>query len=358
MADFLLDALTRHQIWLQGLATHNANSFDQVLKRVDELIRAELSKTNEITTRKQLNEILKTVRAQVRAEYGDWTDELLDELTKLAAQESAFTVQALDKATTDAIDVKTPTAAILLAVLAARPIQTNDKGESTLLGPMLNSFTKGETDRVLGVIRNGYAKGLTNGQITQQIRGTKKNRFTDGILNTTRNNAQAIAVTGTNHAANSARLATMRTNDDLLKGWLFAATLDRNTTNICRFHDGEEYPIGEGPFPPLHIRCRSAGVPVVKDELSVFPAQKSSRASSGASGGAQTKKSPYYDWLATQPKWFQEEVLGKAKTDLFRNGGLTNEEFRKLTSDRFGEPLTLAEIAKRDPDAWRDAGLD
>ena len=98
-------------------------------------------------------------------------------------------------------------------------------------------------------------------------------------------------------------------------------------------------------------------VPKVKDKYSIFK-DKGSRASSGASGGAQTTKSPYYDWLETQPKWFQQEVLGKTKTELFRNGGLSNDEFKKLTTNNLGEPLTIAEMRDKNPSAFAEAGLD
>jgi len=51
-------------------------------------------------------------------------------------------------------------------------------------------------------------------------------------------------------------------------------------------------------------------------------------------------------------------LLGKSQAQLFRKGGLSAEQFRKLTSSKFGQPLTLQEIKAKDADAWRDANLD
>ena len=96
---------------------------------------------------------------------------------------------------------------------------------------------------------------------------------------------------------------------------------------------------------------------MVKDKFDIF-GDAGTRASKGAKGGQQTTAKTYYEWLERQPKFFQQDVLGKAKTELFRKGGLSSEKFRKLTSDKFGQPLTLDEIKAKDADAWREAGLD
>lgn len=359
MGDFLLDATTRHQIYLQRLAQYNANQFDPVLKRVDRIIREELSKSEQIRSMKQLNAIIKRIRREVGAQYSEWADSLIGELEKLVDQEADFTVKTLQQAVKSTANVQTPPLTSLLHYARVRPLQTSESGESTQLGPFVKSMTPRETGRVLGVIRNGYYQGETNSQIIRRIRGTREKRFTDGILNVTRRHAEAIAITGTNHAANSAKSGVFAKNKDILSGWMFASVLDSRTTNICRFHDGEVYPIGTGPVPPLHVRCRSAQVPEVKASLSVLGKNaRRNRASKGASGGAQTRQSPYYEWLATQPKGFQKEVLGAQKTELFRKGKLSAEQFRKLTSNSFGEPLTLAQVQSRNPNAWRDAGLD
>ena len=355
MADALLDAITRHQIWTQQLATTEARKIDPVMKDIDRIIRSELSKTERIETRTQLSKLVSTLRRRIKAIYGDWTTGLLDDFEDIADAEADFVMDALNRITTDA-EADAPKN--LSASILNRPIQTNDNGESALLVPLLSAFTRGETERVLGTVRNGYSKGWTNAEIVRRLRGTKANNFKDGILAISRRHGETIAITGTNHVANTAKAATYHANSDIVQDWTFVATLDSRTTNICRFHDGTEHDLGEGPVPPLHLRCRSTQVPNIKSEFSILGKQATkTRASKAAAGGGTTKKSPYYEWLETQPKWFQEETLGTSKTELFRKGGLSADEFRRLTSDRFGEPLTLDEIRAKNPDAWRDAGL-
>ncbi|MPW47639.1 phage head morphogenesis protein, partial [Moraxella catarrhalis] len=52
----------------------------------------------------------------------------------------------------------------------------------------------------------------------------------------------------------------------------------------------------------------------------------------------------YYEWLKNQPAQYQDEVLGKTRAKLFRDGGMTVERFRALQLDKNFTPLTLDEI--------------
>ena len=56
----------------------------------------------------------------------------------------------------------------------------------------------------------------------------------------------------------------------------------------------------------------------------------------------------YYSWLKQQPAAFQDEVLGQEKGKIFRNSGIDAEEFRKITVDDLGRPLTIDEMKAAD----------
>jgi SPP1 gp7 family putative phage head morphogenesis protein len=354
MNDSLIDSLTRHQVWLQRLGSYEANTFNPVLAQADKNIREILSRS-ELSTQSDLDQVIGELKSSLDYNYSGWTDSLINDLEGVSESEANFDAKILENSTT----LTGVAAAIFGAWAMARrtPIQVNQNGEAVQMIPFIKSLTATESRRVIGVVRNGFNQGLGNQQIIQRIRGTKKNNFTDGILQITRRNAAAIARTSVNHIATTARMASLEQNKKVLSGWQFIATLDSRTTNICRFNDGLEFKIGEGPLPPLHVGCRSTIVPVVKNKYRLFP-RDTSRASKGAEGGKQTKKSPYYDWLKTQPKWFQQSVLGKTRTELFRKGGLSTEEFRKLSSDNFGQPLTLEEMERLNPRAFEAAGVD
>jgi len=62
----------------------------------------------------------------------------------------------------------------------------------------------------------------------------------------------------------------------------------------------------------------------------------------------------YDSWMRTQSRAFQEDTLGIAKAKLFREGGLKLDKF----VDRNGGELTLEQLAKRERQAFVDAGLN
>lgn len=94
--------------------------------------------------------------------------------------------------------------------------------------------------------------------------------------------------------------------------------------------------------------CRSSIAPIVSDDFDFLDAG-AKRAARGADGGMQISASTtYYDFLKQQPAWFQDQALGPVRGKIFRNSGMTPEEFRVASVDGFGRPLTLKEMAETD----------
>lgn len=94
--------------------------------------------------------------------------------------------------------------------------------------------------------------------------------------------------------------------------------------------------------------CRSTTAPVISSEFD-FLDKGAKRAAKGADGGQQVDASTtYYDFLKQQPAWFQDEALGPVRGKIFRNSGISPEEFRTISVDGFGRPLTLNEMAALD----------
>ncbi len=355
----LTESFNRHQFILQRLASHEVGQFDPFIVRADRIIRDVLSGHGEFTTRKALNDIIRRLEKELSATYNDWGALLLDDFKEIAESEGAYASQSLTKATGQKALLPTPSQ--LWSAALQNPIQMSVKGESALISELFESFTAVESKRVSGAVRLGFAQGSTIQQVITAIRGTKKAGYKDGILSASRNAAETIARTTTNHVSNTARQRTYKSNQDIVEGWVFSATLDSVTSKPCRYNDqlaqdGKVWPIGEGPQPPLHRRCRSSSFPKLKKKYDFDI--KSTRAQKGAYGSGQTKEKGYLTWLDSQPKWFQEDVLGKAQTKLFREGGLSPTQFNKLVNSAQGKPLTLAQIKAKDQQAWDMAGLD
>ena len=110
-------------------------------------------------------------------------------------------------------------------------------------------------------------------------------------------------------------------------------------------------PITDPRRPPFHVNCRTTFIYVVKDRyVDGKPKDRSVK-------NGDTKNMQYYDWLAQQPASYQDEILGKTRGKLFRDGGLTTKQFSELNINKNFEPLTLDEMRKLRPKAFEKAGL-
>ncbi|MDH7971047.1 minor capsid protein [Sphingomonas sp. AR_OL41] len=274
--------------------------------------------------------------------YGQLYDTLVEQLHGLATTEADFQTRAINTALTVKLATALPSPQLLASIATERPIM------GTLLKPIVKDMEAGALSRIQREINIGMVEGEGVDKIVRRIMGTKAGGYRDGVANVSRNSARSIVRTAINHTANHAAQETWRANQNVVKGWEFVATLDSRTTIICASLDGSVYPVGEGPIPPRHIRCRSISVASTKsfkemglDLKEVTPQQR-------ASIDGQVKPQTFDAWLKKQPPERQLEVLGKTRADLWRRGKLSLQDFIRNDS----EVITLDELKKLHPSAF------
>lgn len=203
-------------------------------------------------------------------------------------------------------------------------------------------------------------------QIARRIFGTRAAGGSDGVREITRRGAQTLAQTATSAVSNSARQELYKKNRRVIPRELYVATLDSQTTPICRSLDGDVYPVGEGPIPPIHMNCRSIRVPVVNGrKLGTRPAiAATEKELRGARGAARTRlidravgrvpaETTYQQWLSRQSASFQDGVLGPTRGRLFRKGEIDLKGF----VDESGDQYTLRQLYEQDPGRFQRANL-
>lgn len=289
---------------------------------------------------KRLLALLDEIKALNSAIYAELHDSLAHELHGFATAEAGFQKAALDAALVVDITTKLPSASRLKAIVEEVPF------DGRLLKSWTTGMEQGRIDRISDAIRMGMVQGEGTDAIVRRIKGTKAAGYADGILDVSRRSAQSIVRTSVTHVSNVAAQETWKANSNVVKAWQFLATLDSRTTPQCGSKDGKVYPIGEGPIPPLHIRCRSISVAVTKSfrelGLDIDELSKSDRASmDGAIAGAPR----YADWLKTKDAAFQNDVLGNARGELFRSGKLTLDQL--VRND--GSLMTLDQLKAEYP---------
>ena len=349
--DDILDRSIAHEIGLRRFSNATLRKAISLLNKSDQRIVAELAKRgigDTSFTKRRLDLLLAAIRNITKEAYGAFSGRLTGDIRELALFEAEFQTNALNRLIPIKLDIVTPAASQIMAAVNARPF------EGRLLKDWFKDLEANAFRRLRDEIRMGFVEGRTTDQIIRSIRGTRAQRFKNGILETNRRGAAAMVQTALNHTANMARNEIYKANSDVIKGVQWVSTLDNRTSAVCRGRDGKVYPIDRGPRPPAHVHCRSATIPITKSfremgiKLSEVP--EGTRASMN---GQVPAKMTYNDWLKKQPVEFQDDVLGKAKGQLYRKGELDLDRF----TDRAGREYTLPELKQRETDAWEKAGL-
>lgn len=340
-----------------------------------------LTSTNEVRRMEALLEAMTTLRTSA---WKDANTLLLDEMAELGYQEPIHMSGVLQAVVPVVVETVLPPARQLRAIVNSRPF------DGALLKDWAAGLQREDIRRIHGAIQLGMVAGEGTDSIVRRVIGTNALHGTDGVLQMTRRQVEAITRTAVQHVANSARNDFMQENADILASEMFVATLDSRTTPVCRANDGKVFGVGKGPRPPLHIACRSLRVASFNGEvLGQRPAKASttkqllreyadekkiSRVGKrddlprGTKGdydnwarkrvrqltGQVPRATNYQTWLKGQTNTFQDDILGPTRAKLFRDGGLTLDKFVAAN----GSELNLSQLASKHASAFRAAGID
>lgn len=281
----------------------------------------------------RVNTLLAEVRLANREAYTVLGKELKAELQDLAKVEAAWQVNTVNAATPAAISWTKPTAAQLKAIVTDLP----------LVGSTMVQEVSKQAANQFQRISSQVAIGLTQGESVPQMVSRVRGTFKIG-----RAHAESLVRTATTHVASATRIETFKANADAIKGMQFVATLDGRTTLLCAKYDGRVDQVGAGPIPPLHYRCRSTLVPVLRSwrELGINAGELSTleRASMDGKVPAALK---FGDWMrlaeTTNPGFF-DSYYGKYAPWMRANPDLGPGDL----IDRLGNEITLLELAAKE----------
>lgn len=379
----LFDEAIRRQIWLrrfsQGEVRRAAELLDDSEKGLIALLFLKLDALAErgipaarSYTAKRLEALIAEIVEMRSDAWASVRADVTADLRELAKAEAANEVQTLDDAIPIKLDVVSPSVAKVVAAATARPFQ------GQLLSEWYKSLEVADRKRITQAVRRGVIEGKKVEEIVRDVRGSRDASYQDGALAASRRDLEAVVSTAVSHVSNAAREQVWEANADILEGLRWTSTLDGRTSAVCRARDGTIYPVGQGPRPPAHVRCRSVMVPVLKGSAIVgnrpfvvdtrtreerevdfkAEAKKSGKgiqsvrdAWAKANVGSAPSETTYTAFLRRQSAAFQDEVLGKTKGRLFRQGGLDLGAF----VDRSGNEFTLDDLRKTRPDAWKKA---
>lgn len=281
------------------------------------------------------------------------SDYLFGELSSLSEHESNYQYSLFESLLPDIVKNKYPLMQIppnqIFTAVKAKPFQ------GRLLSEWASNIEDDRLKRVANAVRAGYVTGETTEQIIRRVRGTKKNRYKDSVLEASKRNVSSVIRSAVSHTASIARESFGNANSDIIKGKQWLSTLDTSTTPMCIIRDLKEYtldnkpighdiPYGDGPG-KLHFCCRSVETFILKSYrelgINIDEAPSGTRASMD---GQVPAKNSYLEWLQTQSQARQEQILGVERARLLRNGEIAPESF--FTRD--GHVLTIKQLRNQE----------
>ena len=349
----LFAALTNRSILDQRFASSLNKQTTEALQELAKWLRERINREGTtIASRKRYQKLLGDVEAKTAQVYEDIASLYYEQFKALSADEAEFITQAIQASVVTDVIVESPSNRKLWAAVTKNPLAIGGNNSFVDFDEMIEKL--GDNSRkVASVISGGFSQGLTLQEMTQTIIGTRAQKYTDGIIDASRREAETIVRTAVTHIASTSRDEIFRQNDDIIWGYTILATLDTLTSDTCRYFDGKTFRYSDNynPKPAFHYRCRSQ---ITAEFYNEKLNRTGSTRSANFKGGEDLKAGKvgqvdatkqYYEILKQQPKSQQDAVLGKARGLIFRNSGLSAKEFREALTDRMGNPLTLPEMA-------------
>ena len=328
---YITDASTRHQVFLQRYSKHLGDNAQNELMRLNKSIQSRLKHEPDQIIRTRLDAIQRDIEALARKAYFKITDNLESETKKLIVSEAEHSTNLFNKGSS--ADFVLPSSQMLITTVMQSQMAVDTKAVITTKDA-LSQFSEKKTTQILNIVNDGAIMGSATQEIADNMHSI--------INNLQVHQVKALANTIVSDTAQVAKREVYRENTDIIDGYRWVSTLDSLTSLICASRDGNVYKnIETDPAPAAHYNCRSTTVPIVKQKYNLGAKLDGKRPSLGANGAKeQSAKLTYGGWLKKQPKEFIDEALGVERSALFRSGKISIDKF----VDPTGRTYTLSEL--------------
>jgi SPP1 gp7 family putative phage head morphogenesis protein len=341
----LLDRAIRHAIFLEGLKASevrailrflNTEAFPDAIEVLSGKL-ARVGRGGSALSSTRMRELVEALQASIDDSFRDAYRQVRDSMRDVSLSEGRWQANQIKVVIPQGIGID---------MVAPSPVQLRALvGKEAIQGEFLREWWKDESKltfrRVTREVRLGVTQGESIDRMVQRVRGTRAAMFSDGVLNTTRREAEAFVRTATIHYSNAARDLTYKENAGLIKGVRWVATLSLRTCPACAALDGKVFDVdGGGERPPLHPNCRCTTVPIVKSlrELG-FNVGDLPEGQRATMDGLVPESTTFEEWAKSRSVAEQDEIFGKRRAVEWRAGRLDLDEMVKN-----GRVLSLQEL--------------
>lgn len=349
---------------LQRVANQIGSDIVPYIKRIEAGIFDILAKYEDMNiTMTRRERIISDITELTNFEFSEYNKHFDAQMRLVSQEEIATGMMALNTAIESDVDINKPLKSVVNTAVIATPIQQGDKSWTTYKGAQgaFKSQFMSEIDSAVLVALQGATTGKEVADaIYSQIHYTGR-KASKSVLDRSRRNANSLAATLTNHTANVTRVQFGEANKKLIKGYVFVAVIDSQTSTQCRAGDGTTMQADDPRFaawsPPRHRGCRSAITYDVDDKYKLDESDSKRQQSFTVDGYRDPKqvssKGIYYqklldaDMSADDMDLILGRSLGKAFRAGIKDGTLTPESFARLTVDNLYQPLTIEQMREK-----------
>jgi len=362
--DTIIESLVRREVYLSRFASQLINQhigvpYNEFAKSLPAIIEefGNLQQLNQ----SERNAIRARIRESIKALMQPEFELITQQMQHMTALDVAHVNDIYDDFLGASFAIPEDKTLIGYANAATMVLSSGASSRSGVWADFVRNNIDSTSRAIIGQIDAGYGAGLTNQEITRNIRGTynrSTKTYSGGILDgVTKNQASTLVRTGVSHYSNSARDRMYQANKDIAETRIFYAVMDNRTTKTCMRFNLQEWDLDEKNYPriPLHMNCRSVYLIRLKG---IDPLHGTKPATQGTSDkydystkrkgnkderyGVQKVRSDMAsdEFLRMQPRAFVESSLGVTGARLFLDGKLHISKFTDIT----GRPLTLDEL--------------
>lgn len=286
---------------------------------------------------------------------------LLTEIRSLVDYEIQFQTALLRRAIPAEVLESNPLVTVSSEIISARVLQ--ETFQDGTLEDWLEGAIQNRQKAIRDEVRRRSAAEETSDQIIADL-GQRLLSDPDRFLEGARRGLASIVRTLLALVVSLVCTIFYDANSSLIRALQWISVLDNRTTPWCRARAGRCYTLGDhepighaipwftGPG-RLHFCCRSKAAPVFKSADELAGGAWMSPATRRRMDGRIPPVLTFAEWLAEQPAERQDEVLGRTRGRLYREGGLGAETMYTNS----GEFLTLEQLRARDAAAFERAGL-
>ena len=259
----LFAALTNRSILDQRFATSLNNETLSMLNDLAKYLRTRInSEGTRIATQKRLEKLLADVNKKTEQVYSDIEELYLKQFKELSVDEADFVAASMQSVVVADVVVESVSNQRIWNAITKNPLSLGNDNGYVNFAKMIEDLGDNAA-KVASMISGGYAQGLTNQEIVQGLIGSRANGYSDGIVDKSRREANAIVRTALNHVTTEARNEVYKQNSDIVYGYRIVATIDTRTSATCRGYDQMviRYSDKFKPMPPFHYNCRTSTLP-------------------------------------------------------------------------------------------------